>query len=223
MPKIEIKGDIVDNDTAVIYRWWGYDSTSPGKVNRQLTEANGEPVTIEINSPGGHVDAGSEIYTALKNYPGHVTVEVVGLAASAASVIAMAGDEVKISPTAEIMIHNAWMTTSGDKNSKSKDAKVLSSTDEGLVNAYEIKTGKSREELLALMDEETWMNAQQAVELGFADEIMFTGTRRLVASNQMKLSLEMIEKTKELMEKSAVETPEEPKQKSLLEKLRKGE
>lgn len=223
MSKIEIKGDIVDNDTAVIYGWWGYDSTSPSKVNRQLNEANGEPVTIEINSPGGHVDAGSEIYTALKNYPGHVTVEVVGLAASAASVIAMAGDEVKISPTAEIMIHNAWMTSSGDKKSKEKDAKVLTITDEGLVNAYEIKTGKSREEILALMDEETWMNAQQAVELGFADEIMFTGARRLVASNQMKLSLEMIEKTKELMAKNTVETPEEPKQKSLLEKLRKGE
>ena len=223
MPKIEIKGDIVDNDTALIYGWWGFEATSPNKVNKQLNEAVGEPVTVEINSPGGHVDAGSEIYTALKNYPGHVTVEVVGLAASAASVIAMAGDEVKISPTAEIMIHNAWMTSTGDKKAKEKDAKILTSTDEGLVNAYEIKTGKSREEILALMDEETWMSAQQAVELGFADEIMFTGARRLVASNQMKLSLEMIEKTKELMAKSAVETPEEPKQKSLLEKLRKGE
>ncbi len=223
MPKIEIKGDIVDNDTATIYKWFGYDSTSPKAVNAALNEALGQPITVEINSPGGHVDAGSEIYTALKRYPGHVTVEIVGLAASAASVIAMAGDEVKISPTAEIMIHNAWMTTSGDKKDKAKDAKVLSSTDEGLVNAYAIRTGKSREELLKLMDEETWMNAQEAVELGFADEIMFTGTRRLVASNQMKLTPEMIVKIQGLMAKETVETPEEPKQKSFLDKLRKGE
>lgn len=171
--KIDVKGPIISNDEAWIYDWFEMDATSPGKVSKALDHANGEDLLVSINSPGGYVDEGSEIYTALKNYSGHVEVQIVGLAASAASIIAMAGDKVRISPTAQIMIHNAAMWNGGDHRDMTKAAEMLKITDRTLVNAYVIKSGKPEEELLHMMAEETWMGPQQALEHNFVDEIMF--------------------------------------------------
>ncbi|MGN4872545.1 head maturation protease, ClpP-related [Bacillus cereus group sp. MYBK120-1] len=171
--KIDVKGPIISNDEAWIYDWFEMDATSPGKITKQLDNANSEDLIVSINSPGGYVDEGSEIYTALKNYPGHVEVQIVGLAASAASIIAMAGDKVRISPTAQIMIHNASMLSGGNHRDMSKAAEMLKVTDRTLVNAYVIKSGKSEEELLNMMADETWMGPQQALENNFVDEIMF--------------------------------------------------
>ncbi|HFJ9286773.1 TPA: head maturation protease, ClpP-related [Bacillus toyonensis] len=171
--KIDVKGPIISNDEAWIYDWFEMDSTSPGKITKQLDNANSEDLIVSINSPGGYVDEGSEIYTALKNYSGHVEVQIVGLAASAASIIAMAGDKVRISPTAQIMIHNASMLSGGDHRNMTKAAEMLKITDRRLVNAYVIKSGKSEEELLNMMADETWMGPQQALENNFVDEIMF--------------------------------------------------
>jgi ATP-dependent Clp protease protease subunit len=180
--KINIKGPIVGNSEAWIYEWFGIEATSPNSVNKVIDEANGEDLEVEINSGGGSVFAGSEIYTALKDYKGHVTAKIVGLAASAASVIAMAGDKVMMSPTAQMMIHNISTYTSGDYRDMEHSAEVLKSANNTIANAYRLKTGKTQEELLKLMDNETWMTAQKAKELGFIDEIMFDEGQQLVAS-----------------------------------------
>lgn len=180
--KINIKGPIVNNNDAWIYEWFGIEATSPKKVNDLLEKANGEDIEVEINSGGGSIFAGSEIYTALKSYKGNVTVKIVGLAASAASVIAMAGKKVMMSPTAQIMIHNVRSTASGDYRDMEHTAEVLKNANDTIANAYRLKTGKTQEELLALMDKETWMTAERAKELGFIDEIMFEDDIQLVAS-----------------------------------------
>ena len=142
-------------------------------VDKVLEKANGEDLEVEINSGGGSVFAGSEIYTALKSYKGNVTVKIVGLAASAASVIAMAGKKVLMSPTAQMMIHNVSSRAEGDYREMEHTAEILKSANDTIANAYRLKTGKEQKELLSLMDKETWMTAQKAKELGFIDEIMF--------------------------------------------------
>lgn len=178
---IEVKGPIISNDEVWIYQLFEMDATSPRNVIDELSKANGKDVMVSINSPGGYVDSGSEIYTALKNYAGHVEVQIVGLAASAASIIAMAGDNVRISPTAQMMIHNASMWGYGDHRDMEKNSKILRTTDKTIVNAYMLKSGKSQEELLAMMADETWMGPQQALENNLVDEIMFV-------DNTMKLA-----------------------------------
>ncbi len=171
--RIDVKGPIISNDEAWIYEWFEIEATCPKTVTSKLLEANGEDVTVYINSPGGYVDEGSEIYTELKNYSGYVEVQIVGLAASAASVIAMAGDKVKISPTAQLMIHNASMGYRGDHRDMEKASEILKVTDRAIVNAYVIKSGMSEDELLGKMADETWMGAQKALEYKLVDEIMF--------------------------------------------------
>lgn len=171
--KVNIKGPIVGNSDAWIYEWFGIEATSPSMVDKAIEKANGEDLEVEINSGGGSVFAGSEIYTALKSYPGNVTVKIVGLAASAASVIAMAGKKVLMSPTAQMMIHNVISCAAGDYREMEHTAEILKSANDTIANAYRLKTGKTQEELLRLMDNETWMTAQKAKEHGFIDEIMF--------------------------------------------------
>lgn len=171
--KVNIKGPIVGNSDAWIYKWFGIEVTSPSMVDKAIEKANGEDLEVEINSGGGSVFAGSEIYTALKSYPGNVTVKIVGLAASAASVIAMAGKKVLMSPTAQMMIHNVSSCAEGDYREMEHTAEILKNANDTIANAYRLKTGKEQKELLSLMDKETWMTAQKAKELGFIDEIMF--------------------------------------------------
>ena len=172
MTEIPIKGDIVDNTTGAFYSFFDIPAVTPAQVNKMIEGAD-DSLEVNIASNGGDVFAASEIYTNLKACPGKVTVNVEGLAASAASIIAMAGDQVNMSPTAQMMIHKAWTVTQGNADDLEHDAKMMDSTDQSIVNAYERKTGMDRNDILQLMTDETWMTAQDAVDKGFADQIMF--------------------------------------------------
>ena len=130
-------------------------------------------IEVQINSPGGDVVAAAQIYNMLMDFKGNVTVKIDGIAASAASVIAMAGTTVKMSPVSLMMIHNPLTVAIGDSEEMQKAIDMLSEVKQSIINAYEIKTGMSRLKISNLMDAETWMNAYKAVELGFADEIMY--------------------------------------------------
>ena len=150
--------------------WWG-DEVTPAIFKEELHAGSGA-IVLHINSPGGDCIAASQIYTMLMDYPADVTVQIDGVAASAASVIAMAGTTVRMSPTALMMVHNPWTTAMGDAKEMQKAIDLLSEVKESIINAYEIKTGMSRAKLSHLMDAETWMDAHTAVDLSFADEIM---------------------------------------------------
>lgn len=150
---------------------WFDDDVTPAMFREELFAGSG-PVTVWINSPGGDCIAASQIYTMLMDYKGSVTVKIDGIAASAASVIAMAGTEVLMAPTALMMIHNPATLAYGDHGEMQKAIEMLDEVKESILNAYEIKTGLSRAKLSHLMDSETWMNANKAVELGFADGIL---------------------------------------------------
>ena len=203
--KIDIKGPIISSDDQWIYDYFEIESTSPKKINEILKGIkDGEELEIMINSGGGSVFAGSEIYTALKSHKGNATAKIVGIAASAASVIAMAANKVVISPTAQIMIHNVSTIVAGDYRDLQHEANVIENMNKSISNAYALKTKLGQEELLELMNNETWLNAQQAKEKGFADEIMFDEGNQLVASfgNSQMLPAEVINKVKnELIEK----------------------
>ena len=129
-------------------------------------------ITVWINSPGGDCVAAAQIYNMLMDYPHDVTVKIDGIAASAASVIAMAGTKVLMSPVSMLMIHNPMTVAMGDTSEMQKAIEMHASVKDSIINAYEIKTGLSRAKLSHLMDAETWMDAGKAVELGFADEVM---------------------------------------------------
>lgn len=152
--------------------WWG-DEVTPAAFKESLDAIDGD-IEVWINSPGGDVFAAAQIYNMLMERKGHVKVMIDSLAASAASVIAMAGTDVFISPTGMIMIHNPATIAFGDHNEMQKAIDVLNEVRESIINAYQIKTGMSRQKLARLMEDETWMNARKAVELGFADKIAFT-------------------------------------------------
>lgn len=153
---------------AIAEESWFDDDVTPKMFHDELFAGTG-PVTVWINSPGGDCIAASQIYAAMKDYPGHITVKVDGLAASAASVIAMAGEEVQMAPTAMLMIHNPATMAFGDHNEMKAAIRMLAEVKESIINAYELKTGLSRDEISRLMEQETWMNARKAIELGFAD------------------------------------------------------
>ena len=173
MNYIDIKGQVVPSGNEWIYEWYGIQATSPKQVIRALKNANGEPVTIKINSGGGDVFAGCEIYNELKNYSGEVSIEIHGLCASIASVIAMAG-KCKMSPLAEIMIHNVSTNTSGDYRDMEHTAEVLKKANKTIANAYVLKTVMKAEEVYKLMDKETWFTADEALEIGLIDEILYS-------------------------------------------------
>lgn len=173
MKTIEIKGDVVSDSMKWIYDFFGEPAISPADITAALQEAAGDDVEVLINSNGGDVFAASEIFTKLKDSASKVTVKVTGLAASAASVIAMAGDVVKISPTAQIMIHNAASAAYGDYHDHEHTVGILKNVNTSIANAYQMKTGRGLDELLNLMEGEAWLNAQKATELGLADEVMF--------------------------------------------------
>jgi ATP-dependent Clp protease protease subunit len=168
-----INGTIVPTDYQEVYNWIGQEATSPGKVRAFLEKAKNADITVDINSPGGMVYAGFEIYNLLKDYPGKVTARVMSLAASAASMIMCAADHVQISPLAQIMIHNVQCQGTGDYRDFQKTAEELKQLNKVSVQCYIQKTGKTEEELLKLMDNTTFMSAQEAVKNGFADEIMY--------------------------------------------------
>lgn len=201
--KIQIKGAIVGNDYKEVYDFYEMESTSPKDVEIALPQ-NNEAIEVTINSGGGHVDAGSEIYSLLKDYKGSVTVKIVAMAASAASVIAMAGDKVIIAPTAQIMIHNVSSIAQGDHNKMLHEAGVLKEFNRSVANAYVLKTGKSEAEILDLMNQESWFSAKKALQYGFVDEIMGVSaddlSKFLVASSHTAnvLPISVIEKYREM-------------------------
>jgi ATP-dependent Clp protease protease subunit len=157
---------------AIAEETWFGDEVTPKQFKTELMSGNGD-ITIWINSPGGDVFCASQIYNMLMDYKGNVTVKIDGIAASAASVIAMAGSEVLISPTGLLMIHNPMTIAFGDTVEMEKAISMLEEVKESIINAYELKTGLSRTKLSNLMDAESWLNAKKAVELGFADGILF--------------------------------------------------
>ena len=162
--ELELYGTIAEES-------WFDDDITPAMFREELFAGSG-PITVWINSPGGDCIAASQIYTMLMDYRGDVTVKIDGIAASAASVIAMAGTEVLMSPTSLIMIHNPATIAMGDHEDMQKAIAMLDEVKESIINAYEIKTSLSRAKLSHLMDAETWMNANKAVELGFADGVL---------------------------------------------------
>lgn len=171
--RIKMKGPLISNNEYEAYEFFGLEAVSAKSITDQFPEDINEDITLEVNSNGGLVTVGSEIYTALKNYEGHVTVEVTGMAASAASVAIMGADTVKMSPTAQIMIHKALLTrASGNSDDLEKAVNALKSSDQSIINAYVSKTGLSEDEIFKMMKNETFMSANEAIEKGFADELM---------------------------------------------------
>ena len=151
--------------------WYG-DEVTPQLFKDELNADSGD-ITVWINSPGGDVFAAAQIYNMLRDYRGHVTVKIDGLAASAASVIAVAGDTVLVSPVAMMMIHNPATVAMGNTKDMEAAIAMLNEVKESILNAYVDKTGLSRNKLSKMMDDETWFNAKKAVELGFADKVLF--------------------------------------------------
>ncbi|HFH6695499.1 TPA: head maturation protease, ClpP-related [Streptococcus agalactiae] len=173
MPKkINLKGPLIANNSQEVYDYYGMEATSAKSIINQLPEDSSD-IILEVNSNGGLVTVGSEIYTALRNYKGKVTAEVTGIAASAASVAVMGADKVVMSPTAQMMVHKALFNwVSGNSDDLDKASNALKSSDKAIINAYVAKTGRSEDEIMDLMRNETFMSAQEAVENGFADEVM---------------------------------------------------
>jgi ATP-dependent Clp protease protease subunit len=167
----EVTERILELNGTIAEESWFDDDVTPQLFKDELNAGNGD-ITVWINSPGGDCVAAAQIYNMLSNYKGKVTVKIDGIAASAASVIAMAGDTVLVSPVSMLMIHNPATIAWGDHAEMQKAIDMLSEVKESIINAYVLKTGLSRPKLSHLMDAETWMDANKAVELGFADEIM---------------------------------------------------
>ncbi len=210
--KINAKGPIVGNGDAWLYDFFGMDYTAPKTISDALEQANGEDVEIEINSPGGYVSAGYEMYAGLMNYEGRVTAHVI-CAASAATFLLCAADEVLISDAGYIMVHNASTYASGNKNDMQQSHDHLQAIDEGIINAYVRKTGKTRDELQELMDNETYMSPARAIELGFADGYLFgnpeceetnSTAQQFVALNAPVIPTEKIKELAIAMEKGKV-------------------
>lgn len=180
--KVNIKGAIVPADESWIYELFGIDHTSTKTVAREIEQANGGDLDVVINSGGGSVFDASEIYTELMNHQGNVEVSVVGLAASAASVIAMAGNKVKMAPTAQMMVHNASAKAQGDHHRMDKMSDILEGTNKTIAHAYRLKSGLEESELLDLMDKESWLTPDDALNKGLIDEVMFTESEKVTAS-----------------------------------------
>ncbi|MCK9191248.1 MAG: Clp protease ClpP [Sphaerochaetaceae bacterium] len=197
MVRIDIRGPIIPNDYKDVYDYFQMESTAPIDIRKALEKASDiEPIDVYIDSGGGEIHSGSDIYTDLMNHQ-NVNIYVVGLAASAASVIAMAG-HLEMSPTAMMMIHNVSTVTGGDYREMDKASRTLQAANKSMASAYVRKSGMSEAEALKMMDEETWITAQRAVELKLADGIMFEEEKQslVAAYNSGMLSLKKIEETK---------------------------
>jgi ATP-dependent Clp protease protease subunit len=184
MLSLRINGRIVTSDDAEIFDWLGWESASPKSLREFLKNAKGEDVELLINSYGGDVHAAAEMYGELKRYKGHVKSVIVGLAASAATVVALGADRVVAYPMAQMMIHNVSTFAVGDHNDMESAKQSLETADAGLRAIYTRKTGKSMDELKALMDAETWFSAQTALDAGFVDAIVEPEVRDMVASSE---------------------------------------
>lgn len=208
MKTIQMKGEVIPNDYSDVYDWLNYQYFSPQSISDTLKNANGEDITLEINSPGGYIDAGSEIYTELMEYPGTINAKIVGYACSAASWIALAADHVEMSPTAQMMIHRAGGGAIGNSSDMKSEYNALDQMDKSFVDLYAKRTGKSPNEIYQMMVDTTWMNAKTAVENGFADEVMFENKEPALVNADGSLSVkpEMINKIKNLLHRDIQKT-----------------
>ena len=208
MATIQMNGEVIPSDYADVYDYLGYENINPKAIKQALNEANGSDVELEINSPGGYVDAGSEIYTALKEYSGKVTAKITGQACSAASWIALAADRVEMSPTAQMMIHRASTMSIGNSDDLASDLNALNSLDKSFVDLYSQRTGLDAQEVYRLMCNTTWMNAKEAVDKGFADEIMFQNDKKpalVNADGSLSVKPDTINKIKNLLHSKSTE------------------
>lgn len=210
---INIKGDIITEDMAWIYDWFDEPYTSPSQVEKQLTEAIDaeEDVIVRINSGGGLVMAGMEIYSLLHGLD-NVEVEVTGIAASAAGVIAEAGKTVRMHPVSMIMVHNVSGSFSGDYHEMKHGATVLQDMNAAIASAFVEKSGRPLDEVLNIMDKETWLTAEQAVEYGFADEVIHVDMQATNAMGGLSITPEQIAQAKAekaLQEKAAADRARE--------------
>ena len=207
-------------DGVIAEESWFDDDVTPKAFKAELTAGEGD-IVIWLNSPGGDCIAASQIYTMLMDYKGKVTVKIDGIAASAASVIAMAGTNVLMAPTALMMVHNPLTVAIGDSEEMQKAIAMLSEVKESIINAYEIKTGQSRAKLSHLMDAETWLNAKKAIELGFADGILDDEKKRLqtedftYAFSRRAVTNSLLDKVKPKLAKQQTGTPIESLEKRL--------
>lgn len=204
MSRIDIKGDIVVNEYQEFYDWFGWECTCPKSV-QEIIDATPENETIDvyINSPGGHVTAGQEIYSLLRQDK-RTRIHIQGMACSSASIIAMAGHS-DMSPVAMLMVHNVSGGATGDFHEMEKAQRELKSMNEALAGAYADKTGMDMQKLLQLMDRETWLTANQCVELGFVDEIDKPAQANMYVNayeSGLKMTDEMLAKAKSEMKKA---------------------
>lgn len=173
--RTQLSGYIVADEDALLYRWFGYSVSCPADIRRAVAEnPPGETLTLEINSPGGSMFAGFEMYSVLRGAECDTEAEVQSLAASAASTAMLGCKRVKATPVAQVMVHNPAVTADGNQYDHRKTAKDLDKFAQSILNAYELKCRgkKTREQLKAMMDSETWMPVQEAVEAGLVDEII---------------------------------------------------
>lgn len=198
MKKIDIKGDIISNDLAWIYDWMEWDYTSPSKIQKELDNAKGEDVEFLVNSPGGDVWAGYEIFNSIRLYEGGTTSHIVGLAASCGSFIPLASDKVVAEAMAMMMIHGASTSTKGNQHNHEHTRDFLNKVDRTIVQAYTSKSGKTEEELLDLMANETWFTAAEMLDIGLIDEIVGdksnTSNIKVYNSSQDESKKEIIDK-----------------------------
>lgn len=225
MKTVTVNGDIICNDLKWVYDWLEYESCCPADIRKAAAELTdeSEELKVIINSPGGDVQAGQEIYSILKDIKNPVTINVQSMAASAASMIAMAGDTVKMSPVALLMIHNASTCTSGDYRDMQHTADVLQTVNTAIMQAYIAKTGKTEDELREMMDKETWLTANQCIEHGFADEIIKDEKQSIITNamiGRLSVTDEMIAKVKaEKAAKDAADAAAEAEKAALLDDL----
>lgn len=209
--KINVKGAIVSNDDKPIYDLFNMESTSPNAITSVVEEANGEDLEVVINSGGGCLMSGADMYSTLKGYEGNVTVKISGVAGSAASIVAMAADQVKMSPVASLFIHNVQLQNAGDHNSMQYAADTLKVLNKTVANAYREKTGMSQDELLDLMNNDTWMDCEAAKERGFIDEILFQ-EEKAVASVEGMIPQKVINGVRNTLMKQKLRNEEETKE-----------
>ncbi|UZQ49921.1 head maturation protease, ClpP-related [Clostridium kluyveri] len=182
----------IDGDIAMDDDFWsmlfGIENVTPKDFMTELSKYKGKDINVWINSYGGDVYAASRIYTALKEHKGKVKVKIDGVAISAASVIAMSGDEILMSPTSIMMLHNPWGNFQGESKDLRHGAEVLDEVKETIINAYQLKTGKSRTKISQMMDQETWMSAKKTVTEGFADGILYSESEGESTQNSFMFS-----------------------------------
>lgn len=197
---VEIKGYIVPDDDQGIYDWFGIGTTAPQNIRQAISDANGSPLDVEISTCyGGDVFSGSTMYSALRGYSGGVHIHITGLAASAASVIAMAGPS-DMSPTAQLMVHRVSSAAQGNYHTMDTSSAALQEADKAIAAAYVAKSGMAEKDALKLMDAETWITAAHAVELGLVDKISDAATPQLLnTACGLPLPRAVIEKTRAML------------------------